>query len=430
MYLSNVEIMIRARLKELSAQKKLNNMRIFLFGHNAYTEYINNCLYEEGYRLSGIIDNDEEKQGTKSCNVQISAPKSINWGYDSVVLIASKHEKCMMEQMQQLSKKVKVFRLLDFNQMKEKIEKRSKFWLEENYKTEFEKLQEGAAVYDRLKQSGEVLAVFPIPSLGDIFVAGLCYREFEKKLEPRRIRFVIASQGTYKVTQLYEIETITVISKKEIDALVKYIFYCVTENEAVVCSWGRIFWRMARYKKIMFPNYNAKYFFKLGNKYQMNFPSIWDEKLREEELLDRGIFENKTVVLAPYANTIEELPIQFWEILAHKLSDMKYHVLTNTTGGQKPVRGTREIDIPLHQIGNYLDFAGYFISLRSGLCDVAGRSRCKQIIIFRDKAEIEFFDLHAENVSKNAVQFLYDDKDLFKNIEMVINYMKPQIGEC
>lgn len=222
-------------------------------------------------------------------------------------------------------------------------------------------------------------------------------------------------------------ENIIIISEQELDALVKFILFTANGSEnIVVCSCIHTLDTMARYKKIPFPKFWAKYFFKLGRFYSINFPSIWDKNLKNIELINKGIKKNQTIILAPYTNTLPELPYQFWEQLVDRLLEMKYSVFTNIVGKQKAIKGSKGVEIPLNQIGNYLEFSGYFISLRSGLCDVAGRSNCRQIIIYRDRkfnmncSVIEFFDLHTENISKNAVQYVYDDKHFYKNIDAII----------
>ena len=59
---------------------------------------------------------------------------------------------------------------------------------------------------------------------------------------------------------------------------------------------------------------------------------------------------------------------------------------------------------------------------------MAGHANCRKIIIFRDRKiewsrQIDFFDIHTENISSNAVQYVYDDNDFYKNIDMVLRYM-------
>ena len=84
------------------------------------------------------------------------------------------------------------------------------------------------------------------------------------------------------------------------------------------------------------------------------------------------------------------------------------------------------MEIPLKQIGNYLEYAGYFIALRSGLCDVAGRSHCRQVVIFRDRMlnfshEMEISDLHVDKVSSDAVYHLYSEGKIEESVKGIMD---------
>lgn len=419
------KMIIQNNIRKLSKQKKLDKKKILLFGYNTYTEYINNVLYDEGYTLYKIIDNDKKKHGKRAFTIQIVNPGNINWEDKYVVLIASSHIKEMIFQIQQLAENTEIFNLLDFAEYKKNVWKKDKFWLDENYKTEIEKLYLGFETYNKLKED-DPLVIFPPTALGDIFVGGLSFPEYMKKRNLKSIKVVVSSIGAYKVVQLFKIKNTTIISEDKMDALVKFIFFSNVGKEDIICSWGGTFWFMSTYMKIPFAKYCAKFFFVLGNEYKMQFPCIVDRNLDEIELENKGLVKEKTVILAPYANTVDELPFQFWEHLAKRLTDLKYVLITNVISNQKPVKGSLGLEIPLNQIGSYLEYAGYFISIRSGLCDVVGRSNCKQIIIFRDQkcgfqtTLIEMYDLHSEGISPNAIQCLYDENDFFKTIDMVI----------
>lgn len=425
MELNEVERNIQVMIKNLSAQMKLDNKRIFLFGCNIYTERINNFLYEEGYSLSYIIDNDKEKQGKEICNIPICAPESIEWEKRDIVLIASGHYRSMKEQLYSLSENIEISVLFNFEQYRKNMEKKNKFWLEENFETEIQELYQGAAVYEKLKSEEPIVII--MSALGDIFACGLYLSAYRERMQADNIKIVIASKGVYKVARLFDIDNLIIISNQELNVLVKFLLFNMKGDEnIVVCSCIRTLDTMARYKNISFPRCWAKYFFKLDNTYKISFPLIWDEILKDTELENKGMKKGRTVILAPYTNTLAELPYQFWELLVKRLVERKYYVFTNVVGDQKAIKGSKGIEIPLNQVGNYLEFAGYFVALRSGLCDVVGRSRCRKIIIFRDRqmdihcAESEFFDLHTENISEDSIQYIYDDNDFLKNIDFLI----------
>ncbi len=424
--MGDVEIIIQKKIRELSVQKKLIDKRIFVFGYNIYWECINNFLCYEGHTICGLIDNDKKKQELEICNFPIYDPKSICWGAGDVVLIASKHKKSMMQQIFEMSEEVEIFNLVDLEDCRKEWETKQKFWIEDNYELEIQKLHQGKKVYDRIKRE-ESLFVFPFPSIGDAFLIGLYFSQY-KLMNQQKVKVVVGSKGAYEIMQMFNIKEVEIVSEKELYSLFKFVSFCEKNMKKVfICSWMFVFESMARYKKLSFSEFCAKYVFGLENKEEVNFPSIWDVEFQEFKLENKGLSKGKTIIVAPYANSVEELPIQFWEELVKRLIKMGYYVFTNVSGNQKAIKGSKSIKIPLSQLGNYLEFAGYFISLRSGLCDIVGHSICKQIVIFRDRkiepqsSQIAYYNLHPGKISENAIQLLYHDTSFYINIDRIMS---------
>ncbi len=421
--MDNINVVIKTSVRELSGQGKMEGKRIFLFGLNIYTERINNFLYEEGYRISAVLDNDKGKQGKAVIDIPVLAPDSIYWGGQDMVLIASKHEKSMREQIRQLSDGMaKTVSLVDLAQHIEDRKRSEKFWLDENYELHVEQLCLGEAIYHRVKQK-EPLVVF-LHSIGDIFLFRIYLPEYKKRNGLEDIKIIVSSDATYNAARIFGMNNVEKITENECLALIKYIFFLENKEDIVyVADW----WAgpMGVCKNVRWPRYITKYIFRLDDPCRLDYPSIWKGRLNETELLKKGLMKGKSIILAPYANSVSELPLQFWEILAEGLRKLGYFVFTNTAGKQKPVKGTKKIEIPLEQIGIYLEYAGYFIALRSGLCDIAGHSQCKQIIIFREfmlKQGILETDLHIEHVSEHAIQYIYSDSDFNKNVECILHF--------
>lgn len=422
--MDNISVEIKTSVREFSRQGKMEGKRIFLFGLNIYTERINNFLYEEGYRISAVLDNDKGKQGKDIIDIPVLAPDSIYWGGQDIVLIASKHEKSMREQICQLSDgMVETASLVDLAQHIEDRGKSEKFWLDENYQFHVEQLCLGEVIYHRVKQK-EPLVVF-WNSIGDIFLFRIYLPEYKKRNGLEDVKIIVSSDAAYNAARIFGMNNVEKVAENECSALIKYIFFLENKEDIVFVAewWAR---PMGVYKNVGYPRYIAKYTFHLDDPYRLDYPSIWKGCLNETELLKKGLIKGKSIILAPYTNSIPELPLQFWEILAERLGRLGYFVFTNTAGKQKPVKGTKKIEIPLEQVGIYLEHAGCFIALRSGLCDIAGHSRCKQIIIFRElmlEQGILRTDLHIEHVSDHAIQYIYCDSDFYKNVECILRFV-------
>jgi len=111
--------------------------------------------------------------------------------------------------------------------------------------------------------------------------------------------------------------------------------------------------------------------------------------ISKEAFLTNGFIPCKTAMLSPYSTGLNQFQfsIHFWCQLANKLKDMGYTVCTNCAGTEKPIPGTNPIFLPYDLIVPFLNSAGLFIGIRSGLCDIISTSTCKKVIIHTYKAK-------------------------------------------
>ena len=72
----------------------------------------------------------------------------------------------------------------------------------------------------------------------------------------------------------------------------------------------------------------------------------------------------------------------FWEKLVKQMLGCGYKVIQTRTGNEKMIKDTYQIDIDLQYIPTLVEKAGFFIGVRSGLCDVVSGACAKKIILY------------------------------------------------
>lgn len=113
-------------------------------------------------------------------------------------------------------------------------------------------------------------------------------------------------------------------------------------------------------------------------------PLVEDDNMIHKLFTQNHLERGKTVLLAPYSTGLKEyeIPQTFWVKIVTELKYRGFTLATNCAGMEKCIPGTIALNIPYHQIVPFLEKAGYFIGIRSGLCDiVAGQPARKSYCI-------------------------------------------------
>lgn len=97
-------------------------------------------------------------------------------------------------------------------------------------------------------------------------------------------------------------------------------------------------------------------------------------------LQEKGAKRGQTVIIAPEANSITELNEKIWNEIIVALKLKGYTVLINSK--KENVYEAPTIFTPYAQSVALLEYCGYFIGLRSGLCDIISSAKCRKIILY------------------------------------------------
>lgn len=94
---------------------------------------------------------------------------------------------------------------------------------------------------------------------------------------------------------------------------------------------------------------------------------------------------NNSIILAPYAHTAKQLPIEFWEKVAKIFTDNGFEVYTNVAKNETSIKGTKELRVGLEDVPGCVEKSRFVLAIRSGLCDVLAFTKAKLIVIETDQ---------------------------------------------
>ncbi|MCR5238161.1 MAG: hypothetical protein K6E34_13270, partial [Lachnospiraceae bacterium] len=138
-----------------------------------------------------------------------------------------------------------------------------------------------------------------------------------------------------------------------------------------------------------------------------------------------GLPKGKTVILAPYAYSIEQHPKRiFWLSLSEGLMDKGYSIAMNIDPEREEnfIPDAKVISFELKDSVPVLEYAGAFIGMRSGFCDVVSSAKCKKIVLYpetdmsvidydRHRNDIEFSSFAAMGLADDVIEFEFEDTE-------------------
>lgn len=325
---------------------------------------------------------------------------------------------------------------MDFHEKaKEKIKKITPVTIFYKYT---KRVLKGYSLYRKLvKEYGEGtwILVAPWPGTGDAFQTGRYFKAFLEKNAIEKFVMVVGNSGVKRVLDLFEIPNIKVLCFDDTESLSHLLQFVgksaiklrlLHHNPPEMYSsmmrsieginkytWGEMFRDIGMGLNSSVRCYSAK------------FSS--DMATIEEYFLKNNLRKGKTVVLSPYANTFVNMPMEVWTKLTTYLKQLGYDVCTNSTGESEPVlEGTKRFFFSYADTVPALEYAGYFIGIRSGLCDIISEAKCKKIVIYQPircgfGPVIDLFNMKQMKLCEDAEEFELVEGDVFQNITKVLS---------
>lgn len=357
-----------------------HNKSVYLFGHCNATEELINLLDKHGMKAKAIMDNNSSKHGTSYLNVPIVPPEEIiNDPEDTIVLIASRAYESMASQLRDLGYKGYIEKLVEYNSF-------SEYSLsEETIERRYKRVQRGIAKLNRLKEKcpGKYRILCPFPALGDVFYAMSYLPQFLKKRDISDYVVCVVGGGSAKVVEMFSHKNIASFSQVDMDEIIQAELY--TENDDFFIPHNDKPYVVQLYKALYVKMIPFEIIYKCGvYGLPVKTEPVKPSKLKEYLYLNK-IKKNQTLIISPYAKSVSNIPMSFWKKIITDYTSKGFDIYTNTVGEEESLQGTKRIEIPLDEMQSAVEYAGHFIGLRSGLCDVIKYADCKKTVVYPDR---------------------------------------------
>lgn len=351
---------------------------IFLFGHCNATEELAGLFLAEGYTVEAILDNNTAKQGTDYRNIPVVAPDRILGQKNTVICIVSRAFASMKAQLKRMGYSGEIYGLADYDSF-------SEYSLSEETQCRMGKrIRRGKLSLEDIKRKyrGGFRVYCPFPALGDVVLAMSYLPYFLERKRIVKYIVLVVGKACADVAKMFGAEAVEVLTQKEMDEQTQAVIY-QRDTDAFIAHHDRPYvvnvWKVLLVTKVSFEELYRIGVFGLRGDHKPYAP----ERLAVYKKLEE-IPAGNAVILAPYAKSVVNLPVEFWDFVIKSWREKGYRIYTNVAGEEKELSGTLRLEVRLSELQSVVERAGIFIGLRSGLCDVLKSAACRKIAIYPD----------------------------------------------
>ncbi|MDR0765252.1 MAG: hypothetical protein LBE65_06665 [Synergistaceae bacterium] len=370
--------MIRVLDERIDA-RSFDGRMVLLFGHCNATEEMADYLLSRGVTPIAILDNSAAKQGQAYREIPITPPEIVRSyaAENSVVLIATRFFAEMSAQLRRLGYDGEIVRAVEYNSFAEYS------LSDDTLRRKTARMTRGAETLKNIRAQypAQYLIICPNDALGDVYWAMAFLPAYRAKRGIDEVAVVVAGDGCRQVAEIFGAGPIVTLSPTEMDEFTQAVIY-TREGNCLFAHHDRPYTdNIIKYIDTHFLSFIDYYrcaVYGLPHEIAPAMPA--NLQLPGGGALQRG----RSVILAPRAKSVTQLSAAFWENLAAEWRGKGSKVFTSIHGDETPIHGTAPLTLPLNQMTAAAEYAGTFIGLRNGLCDVVHAANCRKTVVFPD----------------------------------------------
>ena len=440
---------ISKRINKLCRSEKLSDKEVVLTPAGLWAPYIIELLRNNGITSIKVTDNGKQKIGVECSGILVCATEEYLSIYkkDRVVIICANAKIAFLIGAQLDS--------LNYTENHDYYfiwqgKRKAKRVVTTGYIKKFDGIitflracfnifRSYVCYYNILRRNNitatEKVFINPGPASGDVYISCVYLNGYILNKNIKKYSYFVSSNLAVKTAKLFALQKIVEIND-QVRGKLLYLFQNFGEEKTglrpAFPGWYRTRSAVSLVsleKDIAFTQADQVKFdvFKLDPNIQPRHPIFNNSEDIPIFFLKNSLIKNQTVIIAPYAGTFDtSIPIEFWSELAAALIFKGYIVCTNSANEKEiAIPGTKAVYFPLSMSVPVLEHAGFFVGIRSGLCDVVSSSKCKMAIIYDTASRINRFDifsLRRMGFRDDVLEIAYNSKNYKSIIESIINY--------
>lgn len=399
----NQDILYR-QLHRIIKNVRFSERTVFLMGSASNVRLVQKYLACYHLKAYAVLDNNPALEGTYVGGIRtyLTTKALTPVNERALILVFSPgYWKEMKEQLEELGYKENIhfYILKDFRRMTENT------W---NFIMAMRGVRKGYRIYRRIRETyGDDTFIFlERGATGDVFLNGLYLEPYARAKGITSYVIVGDAKGISRIAPLFGAENVMQLSFQEAEALQHAYSFLKLEGMKDVFTWQwSLYFNRCRIRM------TERFHFQDTYTYHLYEGLVTKEKWKlpgfvglDNDLVNKykkmGILKDRTIILAPFAYSVKNLPDYFWSKLAVLLSQKGYKIMVNINPGSEmnPFPEIEAVQFPFAEIEAILTYAGHFLALRSGLCDIAALVKCHQVILYPEKMQPANYSMHRSDV--------------------------------
>ncbi len=371
---------MKRNLDRLIQQNVIQEKTIYLFGHCHATEELANFLLAEKFTIMAILDNNTAKQGKNYRGIPIQPPQAVlSFSLEeTIVCIVARAYEAMVSQLRQLGYTGQVHKLVDYNTYAE-------YSLSlETFASKRQRVERGIGSLRKLKEKYPdcLIILCPFSALGDIYFTMSYLPHFLEKRGRVKCAIAVIGMACSQVAHLFGHYSVEEFEQREMDEMIQAALYLGDQGTFIPHQHRPYIVNLSKalYEKLIpLEKIYCCGVFGLLPSTKPCLPTLLQPYSKLEE-----IKAGRSVIFSPYAKSVAALNSKVWGQIVEYYLDKGYVCYTNVVGKEKPLPGTYSISPLISEIQSVVEWAGLFIGIRSGLCDVIREASCRKIALYPD----------------------------------------------
>lgn len=255
---------------------------------------------------------------------------------------------------------------------------------------------------------------------GDVYLQFLLLDEYLRQKGIKEFAIIGDGGGLIRLAALFGLSNVEFVQTPVLERIEKaYLFWGRQWNNIIIpFCWSDNFSAVNKCRLRMTSKFNfmdSYCCFSYGIEPPVEYRAPYFPATKEQQIFaweSLGVIKGRTVMISPDANSVTALPVWFWNGIIKHLQQRGYTVFMNCN--YSTYFRAQNLFPAYADCVPMLEYAGNFIGVRSGFCDIISSAKCRKVILYPARQKKPDYSFHRTELEFSGLEVmdLYHGEDL------------------